>query len=144
VSLAATLLETATGLFFTLSGGNKLLNPGRHATFVATLADDLPRIHLGPLLPLLARTLPAAELAAGLAALAGVAITAAGYPAPFFSTLALMVMVGILLCALACEGAERIRGYNPINRGDAIADFFYLPETCLALMALAAILARNF
>lgn len=113
-------LRIGTGLFFACSGYNKLANRGRHATLVRTLQNDKV-----PAVGIMQWWVPSCELGGG-------ALLASGFATPF----AAAILMAIMVVALFCEGARRVRQYAPINAADRVCDWLYLPETVYALVLL--------
>ena len=137
---AEILLQTSVGVFFALSGYHKLFNVERRATLRATLAEDLPKLKLPAwCLEFMLWWLPCWELGAGGIAAGAFVLHLAGVG--IVAKLAMVPLLVIMLVALYCEGAERVREYQPIDGADVVDDWLYLPETLLGVMALAAILA---
>lgn len=123
VDAATTLLRTSVGVFFAISGANKLFVPSRREQIRQTMHD----LHI-PLPDFNARFVPIVELTAGL----GLALGLLTVP----SALALLV-----ICIVACitDGPRKVQAFSPINPADWLACLLYLPEVLLGL-ALAAIL----
>lgn len=130
-------LHMGLGLFFASSGAHKLFNRDRRKVFIATLAEDLPRVRLGFAARLFATYLPLAELLAGLVALATIPLHLAGVG--ILADGAMAAMVGILAGAVACEGRARVASYKPLDLADAASDWLYLPEVGLMALALVAL-----
>jgi putative oxidoreductase len=106
------LARGAAGSFFALSGYNKLFNKGRHETIVETLkADKVPCV------PFMQWWVPGWEFVGGMMLLAGV-----------FPAFAAMVLSVILFVACCAEAKGRVEAYKPINAGDRVDDYLYLPE----------------
>lgn len=115
--IAFTVVRVALGAFFCASGFNKLFNPGRRATMLATLADlkiPFPQYNLW--------------FVSGVEFLGGAAL-AIGLLTPF----AALGLLAICTVACATDGPRRVKSYAPINRADWLADWLYLPETWYAL-----------
>lgn len=110
VPLAA--VRIAAGLFFAISGYNKLFNEGRHARLTKTLIDD----HI-PWIGFMQWWVPVWELAAGV-------MLALGFLTPF----AAFVLSIICVVACRCESKAKVESYNPINAADRVDDWLYLPE----------------
>ena len=137
---AEILLQTSVGVFFALSGYHKLFNAERRATLRETLAEDLPKLGLPAwCLGFMLWWLPCWELGAGVLAAGAFVLHLVG--AGIVAKAAMVPLLTIMLVALYCEGAQRVREYEPIDGADAVDDWLYLPETLLGLMAVAAILA---
>jgi hypothetical protein len=131
-------IETGLGAFFASSGYHKLFNPERRRVFIATLAEDLPRVRLGWSARLMDTALPIGELASGAVALLAVPLAFAGLS--LATDLALLAMLGILAGAIACEGVQRVAAYKPLDLADRVSDWEYLPEVLLAALAVVAFL----
>jgi uncharacterized membrane protein YphA (DoxX/SURF4 family) len=113
-ALAILLGRAAAGTFFALSGYNKLVNKGRHASLVETLKAD----HI-PLVKLMQWWVPAWEFVGGFS-------LAVGFLPQFMAA----VLAFILLIACVTDGPKRVAGYQPINKADWLDDWLYLPEVC--------------
>src|ERR1700679_137426 len=123
--LALTLNRVAVGAFFMLSGYHKLFNAERHRLFV----DELKSLGV-PALGFNQWWVPLVEFSAGTAVLIGL-----------LSPLAALGLLVIMLVAIATPGRQRIKLYKPIDRGDRIDDWLYLPETLYAFMLIIVISA---
>jgi uncharacterized membrane protein YphA (DoxX/SURF4 family) len=123
--IALTLNRIAVGSFFMHSGYHKLFNAERHRTFV----DDLKSLGV-PALGFNQWWVPSVEFSAGAAVLIGL-----------LAPLAALGLFVIILVALATSGRQRIRLYKPIDRGDRVDDWLYLPETLYAFMLIVIISA---
>ena len=123
--LALTLNRIAVGAFFMLSGFHKLFNAERHRLFV----DELKGLGV-PALGFNQWWVPLVEFTAG----GGVVI---GLLAP----LAALGLLVIILVAIATSGRQRIELYKPIDRGDRIDDWLYLPEVLYAFLLIMVISA---
>ncbi|HUZ30490.1 MAG TPA: DoxX family membrane protein [Xanthobacteraceae bacterium] len=123
--LAITLSRIAVGSFFMHSGYHKLFNAERHRTFVDELkALGVPRVGFNQW------WVPLIEFSAGGAVLVGL-----------LAPLAALGLLAIILVAIATSGRQRIKLYKPIDRGDRIDDWLYLPETLYAFMLVIIISA---
>ena len=123
--LALTLNRLSVGAFFMLSGHHKLFNPARHRVFARELKSlKIPAIGFNQW------AVPLVERFAGGAVLVGLLAPLAG--------LGLLV---IILVALATSGRARILASKPIDAGDRIDDWLYLPETLYAVMLILVISA---
>ncbi|HEY1735167.1 MAG TPA: DoxX family protein [Methylovirgula sp.] len=121
--IAITLNRIAVGAFFMHSGYHKLFNTERHRAFVEELKG------LGvPALGFNQWWVPSVEFGAG----AGVVV---GLLAP----LAALGLLVIILVAIATTGRQRVELYKPIDRGDRIDDWLYLPEVLYAFMLIMVI-----
>lgn len=118
-------VRIGAGVFFAISGGNKLFVASRHAS----LRDNLERNRI-PFLKFMEWWVPFWEFVAGLMLAIGL-LTA-------FSAAVLLI---ICLVACHCEAREKVAKYQPINRFDTVADYLYLPEVLFVLMLLVNILA---
>jgi uncharacterized membrane protein YphA (DoxX/SURF4 family) len=123
--VALTLNRIAVGAFFLLSGYHKLFDAERHRTFV----DELKALGV-PALGFNQWWVPLVEFSAG----AGVLI---GLLAP----LAALGLLVVILVAIATTGRQRIAVYKPIDEGDRIDDWLYLPETLYAVMLIIVVSA---
>ena len=133
------ILETALGLFFALSGYHKVMNDGRHESLRETLTEDLPKVGLPvAIVPFMVWWLPCWEFTSGLVATLSPFWHLFGFP--IVAKLAMVPMIGIMAVALCCEGRSLVAEYSPIDLGDVLDDWLYLPETLLLVMAVAALL----
>jgi uncharacterized membrane protein YphA (DoxX/SURF4 family) len=123
--LALTVNRIAVGAFFLLSGYHKLFNAERHRTFL----DELKSLGV-PAVGFNQWWVPLVEFSAGGAVLIGL-----------LTPLAALGLLVIILVAMATSGRARIKLYKPIDGGDRIDDWLYLPETLYAVMLLVVILA---
>jgi uncharacterized membrane protein YphA (DoxX/SURF4 family) len=121
--IALTLNRIAVGAFFMHSGYHKLFNAERHRTFV----DELKALGV-PALGFNQWWVPSVEFSAGAAVLIGL-----------LAPLAALGLLVIILVALVTSGRQRIKLYKPIDRGDRIDDWLYLPETLYAFMLIIII-----
>lgn len=112
IDVPLTAARLATGLFFAISGYNKVFNEGRHAKLTRTLIDD----HI-PWIGLMQWWVPVWELFAGVMLMAGL-----------FTPISAFVLSVICIVACCCESKEKVEAYNPINTADRIDDWLYLPE----------------
>jgi uncharacterized membrane protein YphA (DoxX/SURF4 family) len=123
--VALTLNRIAVGAFFMLSGFHKLFNAERHRTFT----DELKGLGVHAV-GFNQWWVPTVEFTAG----GGVLI---GFLAPL-AALGLLVIIGV---AIATSGRQRINLYKPIDEGDRIDDWLYLPEVLYAFMLIVVISA---
>ncbi len=123
--LALTLSRIAVGAFFMHSGYHKLFNAERHRTF----ADELKALGV-PALGFNQWWVPLVEFSAGAAVLIGL-----------LAPLAALGLLVIILVAIATSGRQRVNLYKPIDRGDRIDDWLYLPETLYAFMLILVVSA---
>jgi uncharacterized membrane protein YphA (DoxX/SURF4 family) len=123
--IALTLNRIAVGAFFMHSGYHKLFNAERHRTFV----DELKTLGV-PALSFNQWWVPSVEFSAGDAVLIGL-----------LAPLAALGLLVIILVAIATSGRQRIKLYKPIDTGDRIDDWLYLPETLYAFMLIVIISA---
>ncbi len=123
--IAFTLNRIAVGSFFMHSGYHKLFNAERHRTFV----DELKALGV-PALGFNQWWVPSVEFSAGAAVLIGL-----------LAPLAALGLLVIILVAIATSGRQRIKLYKPIDAGDRIDDWLYLPETLYAFMLVIIISA---
>jgi putative oxidoreductase len=123
--LAITLNRIAVGAFFMLSGFHKLFNPDRHRSF----ANELKGLGVHAV-GFNQWWVPSVEFSAGGAVLIGL-----------LAPLAALGLLVIIVVAIATSGHQRIKLYKPIDDGDRIDDFLYLPETLYAFMLIVVISA---
>jgi len=124
---ALAMIRGAAGVFFGISGFNKLFNKGRHKNITQTLKDDKV-----PFVGFMQWWVPSWELASGVMLTIG-----------FLSAFNAMVLTIICLVACGCEATKRVNAYNPINVGDRVDDYLYLPEVIYVFMLLVTILAGS-
>lgn len=109
---ALTINRVAVGAFFGLSGYHKLFNHDRHTSLRDTLiADHVPFIRLNEWL------VPSVEFLGGF-------MVAAGAFAPLFA----LPLLIVCLVATCVDGYKRVAEYAPIDIGDRVDDYLYLPE----------------
>jgi putative oxidoreductase len=123
--IALTLNRIAVGAFFMHSGYHKLFNAERHRTFV----DELKALGV-PALGFNQWWVPLVEFSAGAAVLIGL-----------LAPLAALGLLVIIVVAIATSGRQRVNLYKPIDRGDRIDDWLYLPETLYAFMLIMVVSA---
>ena len=123
--LALTLNRIAVGAFFMHSGYHKLFNAERHRTFV----DELKSLGV-PAVGFNQWWVPLVEFTAGGGVLIGL-----------LAPLAALGLLVIIIVANATSGRQRVNLYKPIDRGDRIDDWLYLPETLYAVMLIMVISA---
>ena len=123
--IALTLNRVAVGTFFMLSGYHKLFNAPRHRTF----AEELKALGV-PAVGINQWWVPTVEFTAGGGVLIG-----------FLAPLAALGLLVIILVAIATSGQQRIKLYKPIDEGDRIDDWLYLPETLYAVMLIIVVSA---
>jgi len=123
--IALTLNRVAVGAFFMLSGYHKLFNAERHRALV----DELKGLGV-PALGFNQWWVPTVEFTAGGGVLVG-----------FLAPLAALGLLVLILVAMATSGRQRIKLYMPIDRGDRIDDWLYLPETLYAVMLVVVVAA---
>jgi uncharacterized membrane protein YphA (DoxX/SURF4 family) len=121
--IALTLNRVAVGAFFLLSGYHKLFDAERHRTFV----DELKSLGVHAV-GFNQWWVPTVEFSAGGAVLIGL-----------LAPLAALGLLVIILVAIATSGRQRIKLYKPIDEGDRIDDWLYLPETLYAVMLIMVI-----
>src|SRR5271154_4715747 len=124
-NIARTLNRIAVGAFFMHSGYHKLFNAERHRTFV----DELKALGV-PALGFNQWWVPLVEFSAGAAVLIGL-----------LAPLAALGLLVIILVAMVTSGRQRVSLYKPIDRGDRIDDWLYLPETLYAFMLILVVSA---
>lgn len=122
---AALLLDRLVlGIFFAISGFNKLFVPKRHAEFRKTLAK------VGvPLLGVMEWFVAGVEFFGGLAVVIGL-----------LSPLAALGLFAICVVAALTTGADKLPK-QPLNAADTFASVLYLPEVLYIAMAALIILA---
>ena len=123
--LAITLNRIAVGSFFMHSGYHKLFNAGRHRSFV----DELKALGV-PAIGFNQWWVPFVEFTAGASVLFGL-----------LAPLAAFGLLVIILVAIVTSGRQRIKLYKPIDRGDRVDDWLYLPETLYAFMLIIVVSA---
>jgi uncharacterized membrane protein YphA (DoxX/SURF4 family) len=117
--------QDRSGAFFMHSGYHKLFNAERHRTFV----DELKALGV-PALGFNQWWVPLVEFSAGAAVLIGLV-----------APLAALGLLVIILVAIGTSGRQRVNLYKPIDRGDRIDDWLYLPETLYAFMLILVVSA---
>jgi uncharacterized membrane protein YphA (DoxX/SURF4 family) len=123
---AALLLNrVAIGLFFAISGYEKLFSARRHASLARTLQDDGVRA-----VGVMQWLVPAVEFSAGCALVVGL-----------FSALAAFGLGVICVGAVALDAAKRISAWQPIDRLDVVGDLLYLPEVLYCVGLAVVVLA---
>jgi uncharacterized membrane protein YphA (DoxX/SURF4 family) len=123
--LALTLDRIAVGAFFMFSGYHKLFNAQRHRMMI----DELKALGVHAV-GINQWWVPTVEFSAGAAVAVG-----------FLAPLAALGLLVIVLVAMATSGRQRIKASQPIDRGDRIDDWLYLPETLYAFMLIIFISA---
>lgn len=123
--IAILILRATVGMFFLLSGFNKLTNRGRHADLVKTLKEDKV-----PFIPFMQWWVPGWEFVGG-------ALVLVGLGTPFAAG-----VLSIIMC-VACysEAGSKVKSYAPINGADTVDDYLYLPEVLYLMMLLAVMSA---
>lgn len=122
---ALALVRIAIGGFFAISGFNKLFVPHRHAA----LRSNLEKNNI-PCVPLMEWWVPGWEFVAGIMLVLGM-----------MSAFAASVLIVICIVACWCEAKEKVERYAPINSGDRIADYLYLPEVLYIILLSVTVLA---
>lgn len=112
IDVPLTAVRISAGLFFAISGYNKLFDEGRHARLKKTLIDD----HI-PWVAVMQWWVPGWEVLAGV-------MLAVGLLTPF----AAFVLSIICVIACSCESKAKVESYHPINAADRVDDWLYLPE----------------
>jgi uncharacterized membrane protein YphA (DoxX/SURF4 family) len=123
--IALTLNRIAVGAFFMLSGYHKLFNAGRHQTVV----DELKSLGIHAI-GFNQWWVPLVEFSAGAAVLIGL-----------LAPLAALGLLFLILVAIVTSGPKRIKLYKPIDEGDRIDDWLYLPEVLYAFMLIMVLCA---
>lgn len=122
--VALAVARTSVGVFFAISGANKLLVTERHESLRANL-----RKNGIPVVPFMEWWVPFWELMAGVMLAVGL-----------LSAFSAGVLAIICIVALCCEGPRRVAAYSPINAPDKVADYLYLQEVLyLVLLAVTMI-----
>lgn len=122
---ALALTRLCVGTFFAISGFNKLFNVGRHNSLTANLRKN----HI-PALGIMQWFVPGWEFASGLMLALG-----------FLSAFNAAVLMIICIVACCCEAKAKVAAYHPINRGDWVADWLYLPEVLYLFLLAVIVLA---
>lgn len=125
--VALAIVRVSVGGFFAISGYNKLFVPERHEA----LCDNLNKNHI-PCMALMQWWVPGWEFAGGLMLAAGLV-----------SAFAAAVLAFICVVAIVCEARDKVKAYHPINRGDAVADYLYLPEVLYLILLGVTLLAGH-
>jgi uncharacterized membrane protein YphA (DoxX/SURF4 family) len=123
--IAITLNRMAVGAFFMLSGYHKLFNPDRHRSF----ADELKGLGVHAV-GFNQWWVPTIEFSAGGAVLIGL-----------LAPLAALGLLVITIVAIATSGHRGMKLVKPIDKGDRIDDFLYLPETLYVFMLILVVSA---
>jgi putative oxidoreductase len=123
--IALALSRIAVGGFFMLSGYHKLFNAERHRVFT----DELKALGVHAL-GINQWWVPSVEFAAGGAVLIGL-----------LAPLAALGLLVLIIVAMATSGPQRIKLYKPIDEGDRIDDWLYLPETLYTFMLIIVVSA---
>lgn len=121
---AITLIRVSLGSFFALSGWHKLFNAQRHHEFVATLMANGVYNHFTEW------AVCGVEFSGGCALILGL-----------LTPLASFGLLVIILTAIWTDGASRLAQLKPIDKGDAVCCFLYLPEVMYAIMLMSLILS---
>jgi uncharacterized membrane protein YphA (DoxX/SURF4 family) len=121
--IAVTLNRIAVGAFFFLSGFHKLFNVERHRTFV----DELQSLGVHAV-GFNQWWVPLVEFSAGGAVLIGL-----------LAPLAALGLLFVIIVATATTGPQRIKALKPIDEGDRIDDWLYLPEILYAFMLIMVV-----
>ena len=123
--LGLAIIRIGVGVFFAISGFNKLFNPGRHQS----LTNNLTKNGI-PCVWFMQWWVPGWEFVSGV-------FLAIGFMTAFNAG----VLFIICVVACACEARRRVEAYHPINFGDRIACWLYLPEVMYLFMLAVNILA---
>ena len=123
--IALTLNRIAVGMFFMLSGYHKLFNTERHHAF----ADELKGLGIHGV-GFNQWWVPTIEFAGGSAVVIG-----------FLAPLAAFGLLVVTVVAIATSGAQRIKGYKPIDKADRIDDWLYLSEILYIFMLILVVSA---
>lgn len=124
---ALLLSRLCVGVFFTMSGMNKLFVASRHQSLV----NNLTKNKIKPL-TFMSWFVPFWEFASGI----GVTI---GFLAPFNAG----VLMIICIVACTCELKARVAAYKPINKADEIADYLYIQDVLYMALLAVVILAGS-
>lgn len=122
---ALAVARASVGVFFAISGANKLLVAERHASLRANLVKNgVPAVRFNEW------WVPGWELLGGSMLAVGL-----------LSAFAAGVLAIICLVAICCEAREKVDSYRPINRPDRVADYLYLPEVLYLVLLLVTLIA---
>lgn len=117
--------RVSVGVFFAISGANKLFVPQRHAAIRANLA------HNGiPAVSFMEWWVPGWEFASGV-------LLAAGLLSAFNAG----VLAIICIVACCCEAKRRVEAFGPINTPDRVADYLYLQEVLYLVLLAVTVFA---
>lgn len=122
---ALLVARISVGVFFAISGFNKLFNPGRHKSLTANLTKNGI-----PYIPVMQWFVPFWEFVSGLFLAIGL-----------FTVFHALVLMIICVVAACCEARKRVAAYSPINAGDVVADYLYLQEILYMVLLSVNILA---
>lgn len=122
---ALALVRIGTGTFFAISGFNKLFNASRHEA----LTNNLRKNGI-PAIPFMRWWVPGWEFLSGVWLAIG-----------FLTAFNAGVLVIICMVACMCEAKAKVESYKPINAGDRLADYLYLPEVLYLLLLAVNLLA---
>jgi putative oxidoreductase len=112
IDMPVAFIRVCTGIFFTISGFNKLFVPSRHAS----LKHNLENNHI-VMVQFMQWWVPGCEFVAGAMLVLGLLTPVAAF-----------VLSVICIVACCCESHGKVESYHPINGGDTLADYLYLPE----------------
>ncbi len=115
---ALAVVRISVGLFFAISGYNKLFNAGRHASITANLTKN--KI---PFVGFMQWWVPGWEFVSGALLMLGLAT--------MFNAAVLSI---ICIVACLCEAKNKVESYHPINAADRVDDYLYLPEVLYLLL----------
>jgi putative oxidoreductase len=124
---ALLLSRVSVGVFFAISGFNKLFNAGRHISLTNNLiSNNIPAVWF------MCWFVPAWEFVAGM-------WLAIGFLTCFSAT----VLMIICVVAAVCESRKRVEAFHPINVGDRVADYLYLQEILYMMLLGVNLLAGS-
>lgn len=123
--VALAIARMSVGVFFAISGANKLFVAQRHASLRANLTKNgIPAV------PFMEWWVPFWEFSSGVMLAVGL-----------LSAFSAGVLAIICLVALCCEGPRRVAAYSPINGPDKVADYLYLQEVLYLVLLAVNIVA---
>lgn len=123
--VALAVARISVGVFFAISGGNKLFVASRHASLRANLTKNgIPAV------PFMEWWVPFWEFVSG-------AMLAVGLLSAFSAG----VLAIICVVAICCESSRRVEAFKPINRADRVADYLYLQEVLYLVLLVVTMIA---
>lgn len=125
--MALLVTRVSVGVFFAISGFNKLFNSARHQSLVNNLkGNNIPDVKD------MQWFVPFWELTSGV-------MIALGF-ATVFNAGVLLIICAVACC---CESSRRVEAYKPINAGDRLADYLYLQEILYMVLLSVNVLAGS-